>query len=155
MWYNKSMRNDFVLSWHDGGKDHESHFRLCEFESCDGTVVVDTNLVRSLELTRRDLCVFLGTDVQIVIKSGTRTEAENERLAERLGWVENGGAVAHDSRHLPKYGGLAVDCHARYREGASWEVVAQTTLGSACRVHFAFVKDDYPDGHVHADNRAD
>ena len=154
MWYNRDMRNDFLLNWEYEGVVLESHFRLREFEDEDGLVVIDPGLVQSLELLRRDLSRFYSKDVQIVITSGTRTEADNEKLAERLGWCENGGQVARDSKHLPKYGGIAVDMYARYREGAIWAVVPQTTLGSACLVHFAYVKADYPDGHVHADNRS-
>jgi hypothetical protein len=147
------MRNDILLTWKYEGAVLDSHFRLCEFEGEDGLVVVDSGLVRSLEHVRRELCAFYRHEVQIVIKSGTRTEAENERLAEKHGWVENGGKVARDSRHLPRYGGIAVDVRAQYRKGGVLVHIEQATLGSACRAHFAFVKDDYPDGHVHADNR--
>jgi hypothetical protein len=153
MWYNPDMRNDVQLTWEYDGATIESHFKLREFESEIGLVVVDSELVRRLELVRRDLCEVYRQDVQIVITSGTRTEAENEKLAKRLGWCEDGGAVARDSRHLPKYGGIAVDGYARLRQGATWQIVPQKTLGSACRVHFAYVKDDYDDGHVHADCR--
>jgi hypothetical protein len=153
MWYNPDMRNDIVLCWEYDGSILESHFKLREFESRSGLVVVDSKLVRLLELVRRDLCVIYRQDVQIIITSGTRTEAENEELGERLGWCEDGGSVARDSRHLPKYGGIAVDCYARIRSGVGWEIVPQSTLGSACRVYYAHVKDDYADGHVHADCR--
>ena len=147
------MRNDIALCWDCDGVSVKSHFRLREFESSNGLVVVDPSKVRSLELTRRDLSVLYHDDVQIVITSGTRTQADNERLAARLGWVEDGGLVARDSRHLPEYGGIAVDCYARYHDGAVFVVVPQKTLGSTCRLHFAYVRDDYADGHVHADNR--
>jgi len=149
------MRNDIAFCWDCDGVPVKSHFRLREFEGADGLVVVDSGLVRSLELVRRDLCERFGSDVQILITSGTRSHAENEKLAQRLGWVEDGGQVARDSKHLPEHGGIAIDCYARYLEGDVWVIVPQTTLGSACRVHFTFVKDDYPDGHVHADNRAE
>jgi hypothetical protein len=153
MWYNRGMKNDFALYWDFEGEELRSHFKLREFESSSGLVVVDPGLIRSLEMVRRDLERFFQEAIQIVITSGTRTEADNERLAERLGWCEDGGLVARDSRHLPKYGGIAVDCYARYSDGGPWTIVPQTILESACRVHFAYVKADYRDGHVHADNR--
>jgi len=154
MWYNQDMRNQIALTWENKGKVSVSHFELREFEGEDGLVVVDPGLIRSLELTRRNLCEIFERDVEIVIKSGTRSEAENERLAEKLGWVEDGGAVAHDSRHLPRFGGIAVDCYARYPEGSERVVVPQASLESACKLYFVYVKADYPDGHVHADNRS-
>jgi hypothetical protein len=81
-----------------------------------------------------------------------RTEAELAALAARLGWTDEGGSVSRDSMHLTKYGGIAVDlvgvvASSRHR-------VPQTTLGEVCRRYFDFVKDDYRDGHVHADLRA-
>jgi hypothetical protein len=147
------MRNDIVLMWCGPEGLTKSHFKMSEFESAAGYCMVDSDLLDVLERTRADLCETYGVDVQIVIKSGLRTEADNGRLAEKLGWVDDGGLVARDSRHLPKYGGIAVDIRARYRKADEWVYVPQATLGSACRAHCTFVKDDYPDGHVHADCR--
>ena len=48
-------------------------------------------------------------------------------------------------------GGIAADLvavNARTRER-----VPQRIVGTVCRRHFDWVKDDYNDGHVHADNR--
>lgn len=153
MWYNRGMRNDIVLSWDDGGVVQSGHFKLSEFASKNGLVVVDSGLVVSLELVRRDLCHLFGCDVQIIITSGTRLESENVALAERLGWTDAGGAVARDSRHLPKYGGIAVDLFARRQFGQGYEIVSPDIVAETCRQHFRYVKGDYADGHVHADNR--
>jgi len=142
-----------VLCWQDGKALRPSHFRMREFESGDGLVVIDPCLIQSLERVRYQLGARLGVEVEVIITSGTRTETENERLAARLGWVEHGGPVARDSRHLPKYGGIAVDLYVRYRRGDAWAVVPQAEVADACRQHFVFVKADYEDGHVHADNR--
>ena len=111
------------------------------------------SLIEALEALRKNLCQKYSTEVEIVITSGTRTESDNILLAKRLGWIDEGGVVARDSRHLPKYGGIAADLYARYRQLGSWVVVAQNVVGSACRQYFEYVKDDYDDGHVHADVR--
>lgn len=153
MWYNRGMRNQVRLCVAIAGVIQPSHFTMREFESQDGLVCIEPRLIESLERVRADLCALYDEDVQIVITSGTRTEADNEKLAERLGWCEDGGAVSRNSRHLPKFGGIAVDCYARYPSGDTWTVVPQNTLGSACKLYFTFVKDDYADGHVHADCR--
>jgi len=154
MWYNLGMRNDVRLCWDAHGSSEPSHFCLWEFESNDGTVVVDARLVRALELVRRELGRHFAEEVQIVITSGTRSPADNERLAKTLGWVEDGGLVARDSRHLPKYGGIAADLYARYKGACGWIVVDQEDVAAACRRVFRYVKADYQDGHVHADNRS-
>lgn len=148
------MRNDVVLCWLDDGLLRPSHFKLSEFESENGLVVVDPSLVQSLELTRIELERTLDKDIKVDVTSGTRTEEDNKRMAERLGWAENGGLVARNSRHLPKFGGIAADIYARYWHDGAWLAVPQAVLAKACRNHFAYVKADYVDGHVHADNRA-
>jgi len=153
MWYNRVMRNDVQLCWEFEGAVLASHFKLREFESKSGLVVLDSSVVRCLELVRRDLSRFYHLDVQIMITSGTRTQEDNDALGARLGWVEDGGAVAHDSMHLPQHGGIAVDVYARYGSTDGYTVVPQDNLASACRLYFTFVKGDYGDGHVHADNR--
>lgn len=60
-------------------------------------------------------------------------------------------AASRDSMHLAKYGGIAVDLVAVV--ASSRHRVPQSTLGDVCRRYFDFVKDDYRDGHVHADLR--
>jgi len=147
------MRNDIVLCYQTEDGLRPSHFRLSEFANSDGMAMVDSSVVQSLEITRISLGKQYGTEVQILISDGFRTVEDNKRLAARLGWVHDGGLVAFDSRHLAKYGGIAVDISARYRDGDEWVAVVQADLAATCRHHFSYVKADYSDGHVHADNR--
>jgi hypothetical protein len=128
-----------------------SNFRLREFQSPGGLVMVHRSLVASLERVRRDLAKLAGGEVRVVVTSGLRTPEDQERLAARLGWTDRGGLVARDSRHLPRHGGIAADIVAVV--AATGARVPQKTLGQICRRHFDYVKDDYADGHVHADNR--
>ena len=139
-------RNDVALAAEVDG-ERLTHFRLREFENGDGLAMVHASTLDSLERVRRDLCALAGEEVWIIVTDAVRTRAE---LA-RLGWTDEGGVVARASRHLLEYGGIAVDLIgvvARTRER-----VPQRTVGAVCRRHFDWVKDDYADGHVHADNR--
>ena len=139
-----------LLTTLDG--EEVSHFRLREFENGDGLAMVHSAALVSLEAVRRDLSAMAGEEVWVIVTDGVRTEADLERLAARLGWVDEGGAVSRDSKHLAKHGGIAVDLVAVSAD--SRMRVPQATLGRACRRHFSWVKDDYADGHVHADNRS-
>jgi len=143
-------RNDVRLLATVDGED-AAHFRLREFANADGLAMVHPDLLCALERMRRELFAMAGEDVWVIIKDAVRTEADLARLAARLGWVDEGGAVARDSMHLAKYGGIAVDLVAIV--AASRHRVPQATLGEVCRKHFDYVKDDYADGHVHADLR--
>jgi len=147
------MRNNLRLGYKDGDTWRISHFRLLEFETADGFALVDCSVVRSLERTREALGKQYGCEVRILITCGVRTVADNERLAAELGWLEDGGLVARDSRHLSKYGGLAVDIVAEYDLDGETTRVPQANVAVACRDHFSYVKANYTDGHVHADNR--
>lgn len=145
-----SRRNDVRLLTTLDGEDI-AHFRLREFANADGLAMVHPELLLALERVRRELNAMAGETVWVIIKDAVRTQADLERLAVRLGWVDEGGSVSRDSMHLAKYGGIAVDviaviANSRHR-------VPQATLGKVCRRHFDFVKDDYADGHVHADLR--
>jgi hypothetical protein len=128
-----------------------THFRLREFENSEGLAMVHASTLESLERVRRDLCAMCGEEVWIIITDAVRTHAELERLASRLGWTDQGGAVARDSRHLVEFGGIAVDLIAVVVRTRGR--VPQRTVGGVCRRHLDWVKDDYADGHVHADNR--
>ena len=86
----------------------------------------------------------------MIVTDAVRTQADLERLA-RYGWVDQGGTVARQSKHLAVYGGIAVDLVAMV--ASTRRRIPQKTLGALCRRHFDWVKDDYADGHVHADNR--
>ncbi len=144
-------RNDIrLLTELDG--EPVSHFRLREFENRDGLAMVHGSVLDALELVRRDLCALAGEDVWVIVTDGVRTQQDLERLAARLGWVDEGGTVARNSKHLAKFGGIAVDVTARVVSTRAR--IPQSTLGEICRRHFDWVKDDYEDGHVHADNRA-
>jgi hypothetical protein len=132
--------------------DPVSHFKMREFENQAGLVMVHASVLDSLERVRRDLCAMAGEEVWVIVTDGVRTPDDLERLAARLGWIDEGGAVARNSKHLAKFGGIAVDVVARI--ASSRTRVPQATLGKLCRRHFDWVKDDYADGHVHADNRS-
>jgi len=128
-----------------------ANFRLREFENPDGLAMVHRSTLQSLERVRRELCAMAGEEVWIIVTDAVRTPRDLERLALRFGWQDEGGTVARDSKHLLQYGGIAVDIIAVI--ASSRARVPQRTLGNICRKHFDFVKDNYNDGHVHADNR--
>jgi len=134
--------NDFPLS---------EHFRLYEFANGEGLVTVHPSLIRSAEAVRAELCQLKGEEVAIIVTSGTRTRADNAALGARFGWLDNGGPVSRHSKHLPGHGGIAMDFYAKVvRVG---DRIPQRAVGEAARNHFDWVRDDYEDGHVHADNR--
>jgi hypothetical protein len=145
-----SRRNDVRLLATLDGED-VAHFRLREFANADGLAMVHPELLIALERVRRDLNAMAGENVWVIVKDGVRTQADLERLAARLGWTDEGGAVSRDSKHLAKYGGIAVDLVAIIAK--SRHPVPQATVGEVCRRYFDFVKDDYANGHVHADLR--
>lgn len=145
-------RNDVrLLTTLDG--QEVSHFRLREFENREGLAMVHPSTLLSLEQVRRDLNAMAGEEVWVILTEGVRTQADLERLASRLGWTDEGGLVSRDSKHLVKYGGIAVDLVAV--SANSRMRVPAATLGEVCRRYFDWVKDDYADGHVHADNRGE
>lgn len=127
------------------------HFKLREFENEEGLAMVHAQTLRSLEEVRRDLGALYGETVWVIITDAVRTRADLERLAARYGWTDEGGLVARQSRHLAAFGGIAADLKARVAR--TGKAVPQKTLGRICRRYFDWVKDDYTDGHVHADNR--
>ena len=143
-------RNDVRLQVRIDGT-YQSHFRLKEFENSDGLAMVHSSVLVSLEHVRRDLCTMVDEEVWVIVTNAARTAADLERLAARLGWNDEGGVVSRDSKHLVKYGGIAVDLVAVIAR--TRKRVEQATLGEVCRRCFDWVKDDYEDGHVHADNR--
>jgi len=145
-----SGRNDVRLLVHLDGQP-VSHFRLREFENREGLAMVHSTVLGALERVRRDLCAMAGEEVWLIITDAVRTQQDLERLAARLGWTDEGGAVARHSKHLAQYGGIAVDLVAILSRNR--QRLPQKTLGRVCRRYFDWVKDDYGDGHVHADNR--
>ena len=145
-----SGRNDVRLSVRVDGEE-QTHFRLCEFENHEGLAMVHRTLLESLERVRRDLTVEAGETVWVILTDSVRTQADLERLAARLGWTDEGGAVSRRSMHLAKFGGIAVDLIAVVAR--TRKRIPQEKVGEVCRRHFDWVKDNYGDGHVHADNR--
>lgn len=145
-----SGRNDIPLVAVVDGEP-VSHFRLREFENRDGLAMVHSSTLVALEKVRRDLCAMAGEEVWVIVTDAVRTAQDLERLAAGLGWTDEGGAVSRHSKHLARYGGIAVDLIAVV--ASTRRRVPQCTLGAVCRRHFDWVKDDYHDGHVHADNR--
>ncbi|MCX8065994.1 MAG: hypothetical protein N3G21_12630 [Candidatus Hydrogenedentes bacterium] len=144
-------RNELQLAVEIDGKWVVSHFNLKEFENTQGWAMVHSSVVLSLEKLRAELSRLIGEEVEILITSSTRTEEENNRLGKIYGWITEGGVVSKDSKHLDKYGGVAVDFYVRTKEKrlvVSEELVANTAVR-----FFDFVKRGYPDGHIHADNR--
>ncbi len=143
-------RNDVrLLAEIDG--EAVSHFRLREFENGEGLAMVHASALASLERVRRDLCAAAGEEVWVIITDAVRTQRDLDRLAARLGWTDEGGTVARNSKHLSRHGGIAADLIAMTANGR--RRIPQRELGRICRRHFDWVKDDYADGHVHADNR--
>jgi len=143
-------RNDVPLLTRLDGED-VAHFRLREFENRDGFAMVHPELLLNLERVRRDLKEAAGETVWLIVTDALRTRADLERLAARLGWTHEGGAVSRTSMHLARHGGIAVDLIGVI--ASSRVRIPQRDLGAVCRRYFDFVKDDYADGHVHADLR--
>jgi hypothetical protein len=138
----------------NSGSGYErSHFFLSEFQNAEGLAIVHPSLLLGLENLRDALCTAYETEVPIVITCGTRTQADNEKLAEKLGWTTEGGAVSRESKHLPKYGGVAADIYAMVskKENPDGIRVPQHVIEYHAKKYFSYVKADYPDGHVHVD----
>jgi len=127
------------------------HFTLREFANKEGLAVVHPSVLVSLEAVREQLCKYEDGEVYVIITDATRTQEDLERLADELGWTDQGGLVSRNSKHLVKHGGIAVDIKAQRAKDR--RPVDQQILGNVCRRHFDWVKSDYADGHVHADNR--
>lgn len=144
-----SRVNDILLVASCGGIGVPSNFKLKEFANAEGIAVVHSSLLTRLQYLRLDLGTRFGEEILIIITSGTRTEADLERLAATLGWIDEGGAVARNSKHLVKWGGIAADI--KCVKAVSKERIPQEVVGEEARKLFPYVKDDYRDGHVHVD----
>lgn len=128
------------------------HFKLYEFADgqADDLVVVNPILVTALEELRARIKQTTGNEHEIIITSGTRTEATNNALGEKLGWTDEGGTVSRDSQHLPKHGGVAADIYARTKTIQYQMPMAK--LAVLCRGLFDTVIAQY-NSHVHVDVR--
>lgn len=137
----------------------DTHFKLREFANASGLVMVHPLLLKRLESLRAALnrCFSvipgMGREVQVVITDGIRTQEDLELLADKYGWIDEGGKVARDSKHLTKYGGIAADITASLvlLDGGRVQRVPQNVVAREARPLFPYVKDDYADGHVHVD----
>lgn len=145
----KGRPNDVLLSFVENGVIRNTHFSLKEFENKDGVAMVHPLTLQALERLRDALGVAHNQEVLVIITDGTRTRKDLENLAAVYGWIDEGGAVARDSKHLTSNGATAVDIRATC--AVTKERVPQKTLGNLCRKYFLYVKDDYEDGHVHVD----
>jgi len=91
-----------------------------------------------------------------------RSESDNQALAEtsnRLGWTDAGGLVSRSSKHLTTtkdqdgriVGCVAADFYAI--DLYEHERIPQRQVAAVAKLYFDYIKYDYADGHVHADNR--
>jgi hypothetical protein len=144
------VTNDIRL-WNNVSGEMVSHFRLREFQNPLGWVVLHEKVPWGLEMTRCALNVRYPTwRVQLIIKDCTRTRQQNEALARKLGWSDEGGTVSRDSMHLVHNGGIAVDFIAWSRTRNI--PIPAKEVGDIASLYFDFVKW-YPDHHVHGDFR--
>ena len=142
--------NHVQLCTSDGRR---SHFSMHEFPvsgAPSGHCMVHPTVIDSLEATRYGLELFIGEECAVIVTCCVRTDARNRQLAARLGWISQGGLVSASSRHLPRFGGVAVDVYAKRRH--SGQRIPLPILEAVAREHFDFVKGGYL-AHVHADNR--
>jgi len=144
-------RNDVQLAVEWDGQWVVTHFNLKEFENENGWVMIHRSVIISLTKIREELGELFGEEVEIVITDSTRTPQQLEHLGEKLGWIDEGGVVARNSKHLERFGGIAVDFYARFKQ--SKKRIASSSIEMICKKHFDYVKADYADGHIHADNR--
>ena len=142
--------NDLWLS-NSPAPTSESHFKLSEFANEDGLAMLYPDVLTAAELLRADLAIIARAPVAIRITDSIRSRSDNYRLARKLGWIDQGGAVSPDSRHLTEYGGIAIDFVAYLTK--TGEPIPQSIVGPIASRHFDYVKADYPDGHTHADQR--
>jgi len=128
------------------------HFKLCEFEDqSDGHLVVLHPLtLERLELLHSALSEEIAHEIAIIVTCGTRTPRSNKQLGNRLGWTDDGGLVSRNSRHLPKFGGIAVDLYALDKEVRV--LVPTDRVAAIAKRFFDVVLDHYPT-HIHVDLR--
>lgn len=128
------------------------HFKLYEFEDrvFDHVVVLHRLTLERLEGLHRALSDELKHDVAIIVTCGTRTTRTNNQLAKLLGWVDEGGLVSHHSKHLPEFGGIAVDFYVIDQD--TGQMVPTGKVAHQARLFFDVVLDDYPT-HIHVDLR--
>ncbi|MGC8737645.1 MAG: hypothetical protein ACP5UA_03240 [Candidatus Hydrogenedens sp.] len=144
-------RNNVHLAIEFDGRWLITHFNLKEFENKKGWVMIHRSVIISLTKIREELGRYFGEEVEIVITDSTRTPEQLQVLGEKLGWIDEGGVVARNSKHLEEFGGIAVDFYVRFKQ--SKKRIDSSTIETICKKYFDYVKSDYADGHIHADNR--
>lgn len=128
-----------------------SHFLFSEFKNPLGWVIVHPQVPWALEHIRADLNNRYAPDeIIIIITCTTRTPQQNEALAARLGWTDEGGLVSRNSYHLVQHGGIAVDFISR--NITRKQIVSPSEVAEIADLYFDWVKP-YDDGHVHGDFR--
>lgn len=155
-------RNDIPLPVIIDGEIHQN-ICLYELENQDGLVCVSLSFVMSANLLRRDLnntyaheCRTEG-EIGIFVSEhgGVRTDADNERLGEELGWNDEiqpdgkPGRVSRNSKHLVKHGGIAGDLKAKFK--ISGRILDHKTTQRHADKYFDWTK--LYSSHVHCDNR--
>lgn len=146
------MDTNNILIWNNIDGQMVSHFRLKEFQNPQGWVILHEKVPRALHWTRHALNLRYPTWlIQILVKDCTRTRQQNEALARKLGWTDEGGIVSRESFHLVHYGGIAVDFVA-YSTARQIPIPAKEVADIAA-LYFDYVKW-YSDGHVHGDFRS-
>lgn len=128
------------------------HFKLYEFEdsAANNLVVIHALTLARLEKLRWAIGQNLNREIAIVITCGTRTKRTNRNLAKVFGWTTDGGLVSPISKHLPEFGGIAVDVYAL--DKSTGQIVPQKHLSVQAARFFDVVIDHYPT-HTHVDLR--
>lgn len=144
-------RNNLRIAVEFNGQWVITHFNLKEFENDNGWVMIHRSVIVSLTQVRKELTKMFGDEVEIIITDSTRTPQDLEKVGNKLGWVDKGGVVSRNSKHLEKFGGIAVDFYARFKQ--SKKRIPSYQIEAVCRKYFDYIKTDYADGHIHADNR--
>lgn len=128
-----------------------SHFFMYEFANKEGWVLLHERVPWALEQVRAALNARYPSDeIIILVTNTTRTKAQNETLAAKLGWTDEGGLVSRRSWHLVEFGGIAVDFEARVK--SSGVRISPVDVSKIASLYFEWVKW-YSDGHVHGDFR--
>lgn len=145
------MDTNDILLWNNIDGQMVSHFRLKEFQNPHGWVILHEKVPRALHWTRHALNLRYPTWlIQILVRDCTRTRQQNEALARKLGWTDEGGLVSRESFHLVHFGGIAVDFVA-YSMARQIRIPAKEVADIAA-LYFDYVKW-YADDHVHGDFR--
>lgn len=126
-----------------------SNFWEHEFQSHSGYCFAPQVLVDVLQKMRNYVRDATGREHRVIITDGGRTYGDNVELAERLGWIDDGGPVSKYSKHLFTEGSCAVDFYLVSTDGI---VMPAEEVKKLVGPVFDFFQT-YPDGHCHGDMR--